>query len=110
MANNYLHPGDVLDCAAVRDVPVGSVLILGALAAVALSNIPAGKTGSVRVSGVFSLPKATDTIAAQGARAYLDGNGQLTAEAGENAPVGVFAAPAVAGALTCRIKLNVGGA
>ncbi|MFZ2752058.1 MAG: capsid cement protein [Lysobacteraceae bacterium] len=110
MANNYLHPGEVLDYTATRDTPVGSLVIIGALAAVALTTIPAGHTGSVRVTGVFALPKAADSVAAQGARAFIDGNGQLTAEAGENAPVGVFAAPAVAGALTCRIKLNVGGA
>ena len=110
MANNYVQPGDVLDYTAVRDVPVGSLLVIGALAGVALTTIPAGQTGSVRVTGVFALPKAAGSVAAQGARAYLDGNGQLTTEAGENAPVGVFAAPALAGALTCRIKLNVGGA
>lgn len=110
MANNYLHPGDILDYTATRDTPVGALVIIGALAAVALTTIPAGQTGSVRVTGVFTLPKAAQSVAALGVRAYLDGNGQLTTEAGENPPVGVFASPAVAGTLTCRIKLNVGGA
>lgn len=108
MANNYLHPGDILDYTAPHDTPVGALVLLGAIAAVALTTIPAGHTGSVRVTGVFALPKAPETVAASFVRAYADGTGRVTAQAGEQPPVGVFTAPAVAGETTCRVKLNVG--
>jgi predicted RecA/RadA family phage recombinase len=107
MANNYLHPGDVLDYTALRAIAAGSLVLMDAIAGIALSDIPAGATGSVRVTGVFALPKATATTAAIGAPAYLDGNGLITAIAA-GTPVGVFAAAALDGVATCRIKLNVG--
>lgn len=110
MANNYLHPGDILDYTATRDTPVGSLVLIGALAAVALTTIPAGRTGSVRVTGVFALPKAAETVVAMGEPAYLDGNGLIGPATGEGIHVGAFAAPARAGETMCRIKLNTGGA
>lgn len=110
MATNYLHPGDILDYTATRHTPVGSLVLIGALAGVALTTIAAGQTGSVRVTGVFALPKAADTVVAMGEAAYLDGNGLIGPAAAGAVHVGAFAAAARAGETTCRIKLNTGSA
>lgn len=110
MANNYLHAGDILDYTAPADLHAGQLLVVGALAAVALANIPAGRTGSIRVTGVFALPKAAGTVVAMGEAAYLDGKGLLGPATAEGVHVGAFAAEARAGETTCRVALNLGGA
>jgi predicted RecA/RadA family phage recombinase len=108
MANNYLHPGDILDYTAPVDTPVGSLVLIGTLAAVALTTIAANRTGSVRVTGVFALPKASETVAVMGEPAYLDGNGVIAPAIDGGVHIGAFAAPAQAGERTCRIMLNAG--
>ena len=68
MAVNHVQPGKVLDYVNTTGALItsGSVVVVGALLGVALSNIPAGSVGSVAVDGVFAVPKVAGTAIGQG--------------------------------------------
>lgn len=69
MARNHVQPGKVLDYVNTTGAIVasGSVVVVGALLAVALNDIAPGDTGSAAVDGVFAVPKVAGTAIGQGA-------------------------------------------
>lgn len=74
MANNFVQPGDVITWTNATGAAVvsGQVVVVGATLGVALVDIAIGASGSVRVEGVFSVPKVTTAVIAQGARLLWD--------------------------------------
>ncbi|WP_022949527.1 DUF2190 family protein [Methylohalobius crimeensis] len=67
MAKNFVQPGNVIDHAASgADIASGEVVPIGNLLGVALKKIPDGETGSVRLIGVFTVPKVSAAVIAQG--------------------------------------------
>ncbi len=97
------------------NVSTGQFLLIGALAAVALTDIADGETGACQTEGVFELPKATGAIN-QGAQLYWDadgdpvggvaGSGALTTTPTDNTPVGKAWADAASGDAKVKIKIN----
>lgn len=67
MANNYTHPGDVIPWVngSGEDKVSGQVVVVGNLLGVCLVDIANGATGSVGF-GVFSVPKVSGAVIAQG--------------------------------------------
>ncbi|MDY0965422.1 DUF2190 family protein [Massilia sp. CFBP9026] len=108
MAKNYVSEGDVLDyTAGAAAVASGSVVALGKRIGIALADIPAFGTGSVAVTGVWTVPKLPADDVAQGELLYWDpANSRLTETAGALAVAGYAAAPAGAGVTTVRVKIN----
>ena len=72
MAQNFKQRGDILQYTNTGSADVASeeLIVFGALAGVALADIPAGGTGSVQISGGFSLPKKADDAPTQGQALY----------------------------------------
>jgi predicted RecA/RadA family phage recombinase len=66
MATNYVQDGDVIQYTAGADIVSGAVVKVGAVLGVALTDIANGATGSVAVRGVFSVPKVSAAVIAQG--------------------------------------------
>lgn len=72
MATNFVQPGDVLTYtnATGAAIDAGAVVTLGALGdatlAVALVDIANGASGSVQIRGVFTVPKVSAAVFAQG--------------------------------------------
>lgn len=66
MSTNYKQEGDVIQYTASSDITAGSVIKAGGVLGVALVDIASGSTGSVRVEGVFSVPKVSGAVIAQG--------------------------------------------
>ena len=66
MSTNYIQDGDVIQYTAGSDITAGSVVVMGNTLGVALVDIANGATGSVAIKGVFSLPKASAAVIAQG--------------------------------------------
>lgn len=67
MANNFKQPGDVIAWVNGGSAVVsGQVVRVGKLLGVALVDIAGGATGSVALSGVFSVPKVSGAVIAQG--------------------------------------------
>ena len=67
MAQNFKQRGDILQYTNTGSADIASeeLIVFGALAGVALADIPAGGIGSVQISGVFSLPKKADDTQGQ---------------------------------------------
>lgn len=58
--------GDVIDYTAGADVASGDVVVIGNIIGVALTDIANGATGSVATRGVFTVPKVSAAVIAQG--------------------------------------------
>lgn len=109
MATNYIQEGKALNYTpSGADVSSGDFLVIGAIGAVAKTDIADGKTGAVHICGVFSVAKASGAIT-QGAKLYWNStNSNLTTTASGNTLVGVAAAAAASGDATVPLLLNVG--
>ena len=68
MASNFKQPGDVIpwvNGSGVAKVS-GQVVVVGKVLGVCLVDIANGATGSVALDGVFSVPKVSAAVIAQG--------------------------------------------
>lgn len=66
MATNAVQPGDVITITAGADITSGSVVKVGQILGVALTDIDNGSTGAVAIRGVFTVPKVSGAVIAQG--------------------------------------------
>jgi predicted RecA/RadA family phage recombinase len=108
MAKNYVQDGRTLNYTAGANIKSGDFVLIGALGAIAKTDIANGKTGSVHICGVFSVPKASGAIT-QGAKLYWSAtNNNLTTTASGNTFVGLAAEAAASGDASVKILLNVG--
>ncbi len=109
----YLQRGESLDYTNATDtlIPAGTVVEIGNHIGVAGCPIPAGKTGSLHVVGVFEIEKTKNAAIEMGKTVYFDGNGITTdADNGETTPTvyplaGYAAAPAAAADTKILVKL-----
>lgn len=114
----YVQQGAALDYTPAEDVRNGEVVSLGTRIGVAAGDIPAGRTGTVHVEGVYQLAKASGEALAMGAAVYYDGSadaitGKASAQSGEgdaaatvnHVPAGYAAAPASANDGMVLVKL-----
>lgn len=109
----FIHDGNAIDYTPSSDVAVGAVVVLGDMVGIAQRAIPANTLGSLALTGVFDLPKATGpgTGLAAGVALYWDaGNQVVTADSNSGANKRVGNAAAVAGTAdtTARVRLNTG--
>ena len=72
MATNFVQDGDVIQYTAGSAITAGSVVKVGAILGVALTDIANGDTGSVAVRGVFTVPKVSAAVIAQGESLVYD--------------------------------------
>ena len=109
----YLQRGEALDYINATDtlIPAGTVVEIGNRIGVTGCPIPAGKTGSLHVVGVFSITKTGTSAIAMGQNVYFDGTG-ITDEADDGeqtptayTPAGYAAAPAAASDNTILVKI-----
>ncbi|WP_339678346.1 DUF2190 family protein [uncultured Zhongshania sp.] len=113
MADNYVAAGNVLDHTASGDIASGAVVVMGNILGVALDAIANGETGPVQIKGVFTVPKVSGAVIAQGdsltyditAEAFDDN--AATAAAGDiTGAAAVAAAAAGDGATTMQVLLT----
>lgn len=73
MAKNYIQDGLTMDYRNGGAVAVvsGSPVVVGAVVGIALETIPVGGDGTLLMSGVWSLPKATATTFGKGDKVYV---------------------------------------
>ena len=108
MARSYVQPGGTLTLAAPTNVKSGDIVVVGALAGVAAFDALQGVEVEVITEGVFTLPKATPLVLAQGAAAYWDAVAKkITNVATANLLLGVVTETAGTDATTVNVKLVV---
>ena len=108
MAKNYVSEGDVLDFANTGAlIPSGAVVVMGKRIGIALADIPTNSTGSVAVTGVWTLPRLVTDDTTQGELLYWDAaNNRVTEAAGALPLAGYAAAAAGVNATSVRVKIN----
>lgn len=106
MAKNYVEDGRTITLTASDAVKSGSLVQVGDMFAVAVTDIAAGSTGTGIAEGVFSVPKLTTEDIAAGKKVYLKDGVVQTDTTGGVPYVGVTWAAAANGVGTIPVKLN----
>ena len=107
MATNYIQPGDVCEYTAGANIASGDLVALNNRAGVALTAIANGATGSVALTGVYTVPKTAGATWSVGQAIYvIAATGIATVTATGNVPAGYAFAPALIGATTGQLLLG----
>jgi predicted RecA/RadA family phage recombinase len=107
---NFISEGKTIDLT-VKDNPVkgGDIIIVGAIAAVAVTDGKVGDVIAAKVEGVFELPAGNGALA-QGVKAYLNvaetGERTIVGTATGNTLVGYVWEASEAAAPTVLVKIN----
>lgn len=115
MASNYVQPGKTITWTNGTGAAVssGDVVVIGKILGVCLVDIASAASGSVAIGGVFTLPKVSAAVIAQGENLTWDVSaGAFDDNAATPATGDVTGAPAVAmeaagnGVTTIDVKLT----
>ncbi|MDF3830239.1 DUF2190 family protein [Pseudocitrobacter sp. 2023EL-00150] len=108
MAKNYVQDGRTIPVtnAGATEILSGDAVVLGALVAIAITDIPAGFTGDGFTEGVFLLPKLPADDITAGAAVYLK-DGQIQLEATDAVAAGIAWENASASTTVVEVKINV---
>jgi len=107
----FVHDGNSIDYTPGADVAAGAVVVQEDLIGVARTQIASGVLGSLAVTGVFDLPKATgaSTAIAAGASVYwdvADQQAKADSESGANKLLGKVVKAAADADATVRVRLS----
>lgn len=114
MATNYVYSGDVVDYTAGADIASGDVVVIGQQIGIALVDIANGATGSVALDGVFTVPKVSAAVIAQGESVIYDvsasafDDNAATPASGDVSGCCVAVEAGAATTTNIKVKLNVG--
>ena len=114
MAKNFVNEGEGVFYKNTRSgiIYSGSVVSMGALVGVALGDMPVGESGTVRIVGVWKLPKDTSTAMSIGDIAYWDTASKKIVSADTDGAAdgvvhaGVVCVDATAASTTVAVKIN----
>lgn len=106
MAKNFKREGETIDFTASADTPSGTLVVVGAVAAVALNDVKSGEVGVGRAEGVWELPAVSAATAVQGAIAYVTSGGNVTGTATDNTQIGKFWEAKTNGQAVALVKIN----
>ena len=109
MSTNFIEKGEVLNyTTTTKDIASGELVIIGAIAGVAKTDITVGSMGAVHITGVYSLPKANEAIT-QGSKVYWSNvNQNVTNNKTDAILIGVAANNATSGDGFVHVLLNIG--
>ena len=97
MSTNAVQAGNVIDYTAGANISAGDVVVIGNIIGVAINDIANGATGSVATRGVFTVPKVSGAVIAQGESLVWDVSaGKFNDNAATPATGDISGPPAVA--------------
>ncbi len=106
---NYLAKGDTIEFTAAADVTSGEGVLLGSLFGVATGDVANGERGTMKLTGIFDLPKAASQSWSPGDLIYWDaGNSVCTKTASTHKRIGAAVTSVAGGAndIIGRVRLN----
>lgn len=107
MAGNFVQPGHMIECELSEAAVEGELVIIGALAGIAMKDIPANSVGVCAISGVWELPKKAGESVTAGQKLYRDASDKtLTTTQGSNTFVGSAFAAAQSADKTVHLLIN----
>lgn len=106
--NNYIQPGDVLECTApVGGVTTGVPVLIGSLLVIPATTVAATYKFSGQIVGVFTLAKTSAQAWTEGQKIYWDdGNSRCDSTPTVGMLIGVAAAAAANPSSTGQVRLN----
>jgi predicted RecA/RadA family phage recombinase len=108
MAKNYVQDGAVMPVTLGGTKAAGDLVMVEDTAAVLLQGGASSDVVQGQIEGVFTLPKATPLVVAQGAILYWNGTALTnTSNSGANKRVGIAFSGGLSAATTIQCKLNV---
>ena len=120
MTITAVQAGNVIDSSAVATIASRDVVGIGNIIVVALGDIANGATGSVATRGVFTVPKVSGAVIAQGEKLIWDISANTNAGAFDDSAASPATGDVTGGAIawvagtdgqtTCTIKLTPGNA
>jgi predicted RecA/RadA family phage recombinase len=104
----FVQDGDIIEHIPATDLPLGAVVVLGALIGIAHRPIPAGALGSLAITGIWDLPSTGVPGPAWAPAYWLPATGQVTADgsAPGAVPLGLLVRNLGAGDAFARVLLN----
>ena len=111
MIATHVQKGEAVDFVPAADVEAGDVVAIGELVGVSQKKVTAGETGSLTVTGVFDLSKATGagSAIAEGSKVFWDAGAQVATTAdggGANKYLGKTVLPAGDDDTGVRVRLS----
>lgn len=116
MATNYVYSGCTVDYTngTGSDISSGDVVVIGQQIGIAKVDIADGATGSVELDGVFTVPKVSAAVIAQGESVIYDVSASAFDDNAATPATGDVSACCVAveakgtSTTSIKVKLNVG--
>lgn len=110
MSKNFVRQGHKVNIVLTAAVAPGAGVKVGSIFGVATQGGAIGATVTLDVEGVYTLPKLSSDVVAQGAPLYWDdtANKRLTTTAGSNKFVGWADQAQIAGDPTANVRLVPG--
>ncbi len=105
MAKNYVQDGKTIAITAAANIASGDLVVVGDVAAVAITDIAKGETGDGLAEGVFRLPKLAADVIPAGTAVYLD-DGVIQLDGTDAVLVGHAWETAAAGETVVDVKIN----
>lgn len=104
---NFTAPGDRLTFTAAADISSGDGVLVGQIFGVVTGDVASGEQGTLSLTGVYSLPKATGQAWAAGDPIYWDASaGECTTDPDAATLIGAATAVALAGDTSGTVRLN----
>lgn len=103
----YWQRGETIDFKNAGDtiIPANTIVKIGARIGVAGTDINPGEIGTLHVAGIFKMEKVTGEITV-GAEVYLDTDGKITTDKGENTLAGFATEKAESDDAFAIVKIN----
>lgn len=102
---NYIQKGDVITVTASADITGGSMVVVGSLVGIAVTDIANGAKGEIALEGVYEVGKEADDIAIGVKLYHKSSTGTVTTTATSNTFAGYAFAAAGTAATTVQLKL-----
>lgn len=113
MSTNFVQPGYVIQHVAAAALTAGQVVRIGKVLGVCLTSAAIGETASVRIEGVFTVPKVSGAVIAQGenltwdaSAAAFDDNAATPAAGDVTGPGAIAWESSGAGVTTLAVKFT----
>ena len=104
---NFVAEGLTIDHAPTAQRLAGAGTLIGAMVGVAVDDVAANATGVFRIEGVFTMPKLSTDVVAQGVQLYWDNtNLRWTLTSAGNTAAGKAYAAAGNGVTTVQVAIN----
>ena len=109
MATGHIATGGVMPYTNTGESTItkNTVIEFGAMIGVALADIPAGETGTLAISEVWTLTKEAPLVITQGDQLYWDADNNNVDKTNTNIPCGKAYASALSAATEVSVILNL---